>query len=72
MATFASVPAKVTYFYATGLDGKRMDVTLTAAPADNDTPDDGPTSNKGSGGCDALSGGLLALGALGLVATRKK
>ena len=71
MATFASVPAKVTYLYATGLADKPMDVTLTAAPADNDTPDDGPTSNKGSGGCDAGLG-VVALGALELVATRKK
>ena len=33
---------------------------------------DAPTSDKDGGGCDTLSGGLLALALAGLVATRKK
>ncbi len=46
-----------------------LGVTVSTA----NTPDDSnsPTSNRG-GGCDALSGGLLALGALGLVARKRK
>ena len=68
--TFASVPADMSYSYDTGLDGYVLGVTVSTA----NTPDDSnsPTSNRGGGGCDALSGGLLALGALGLVAARKR
>lgn len=66
VATFASVPAKVTYLYATGLNNRQMDVTLT-----HDTPNDSPTSNKGSGGCDAGLGGVALLALAGLAATKK-
>ncbi len=70
VATFASVPATVTYVYDTGLEGVSMDVTLslTGAPSGGDSP----TSDKDGGGCDAGLGlaGLLVL--CGLVATRKK
>ncbi|MBQ9526327.1 MAG: hypothetical protein IJR68_01840, partial [Fretibacterium sp.] len=71
VVTFASVPADMSYSYDTGLDGCVLGVTVSTA----NTPDDSnsPTSNRGGGGCDALSCGLLALAALtGLVARRKK
>ena len=72
IATFASVPDTVIYFYNTaGLNNKTMDVTLTL----NGAPDDTPTSDLGSGGCDGLSGGLglavLALLGFGGVLPRR-
>ena len=59
---------------ATEKDQPGLEVLKETGSGGNGDPDapDSPTSNKGSGGCDALSGGLLALVALGLVARRKK
>ncbi|MBQ9527751.1 MAG: SYNERG-CTERM sorting domain-containing protein, partial [Fretibacterium sp.] len=71
VATFASVPDTVSYFYNTaGLNNKTMDVTLTL----NGAPDgDGPTSNRGSGGgCDAGFGLAELLALVGLALRRRK
>ena len=60
---------------ATEADQPTFDVLAEKAipnPNGGENSPASPTSNKGSGGCDALSGGLLALGALGLLARRRK
>ena len=58
--TFASVPEHVSYAYDTGLQGYVLGVTVSSS---ND-PNSAPTSDRDGGGCDTLSGGLLALAAL--------
>ena len=67
-ATFARTLEKVTYWYDTGFNNVSMDVTVSASGAGSH---DGPTSNKGGGGCDATGLGLIALAAVVLLRRRR-
>ena len=59
--TYTDQPVRITYNYNTGYnDGEKevlMDVTLSGEPSGPT----GPTSNKGSGGCDTIGLGGVAL-----------
>ena len=72
VATFAALPASVSYSYNTGLYDYALGVTLNASRSDGGS--DGPTSNKDGGGCDAgLGAASLAMFTFtALIASRKK
>ena len=78
--TYASQPTTVKYDYNTGYKDKTsgkdvlMDVTLYDSSVNPNPGNDAPTSNKGSGGCDAGLGvgGIALLCTLPAVMTRKR